>query len=134
MKIYKHRCVIFHVVFIIIAILIILQGCAGSTLTGDIIKPDTQIKDVKVSCMQECLMKQNIFKHTFKYDDSYPPTIYVYITGEWNKLDDETQDSVLNAIGTLWHECNPDNLAVLTVMAYDVNDMPVKAVFVSKGE
>jgi len=134
---YKRRWLIFYIsLWVICAILIIwaLQGCGGSTLTGNIIKPNTQIQDVKVSCMQEGLINQNVFKYTFKYDDSYPPTIYVYITGEWNKLDDKNQESTLYDIGRIWHACNPDNLAVLTVLAYDINDMAIMAVFVSKGD
>ena len=120
-------------IFSVIAFLIwILLGCASSTLTGDIIKEDKTIKDPQVACLQDSIKKQSIFKHTFKYDDSYPPCLYVYITGEWNTLDDATKDSTLNAIGKYWHQCNPDNMAILTVMAYDSNNMPVLAVFVSK--
>jgi hypothetical protein len=115
-----------------IGILICLYGCSKSTLSGKVINENKTIEDPQVACLQDSIKKQTIFKHTFKYDDSYPPTLYVYITGEWNNLSDETKESTLIAIGKQWHRCNPDNLVVLTIMAYDLNNTPAMAVFVSK--
>jgi hypothetical protein len=122
---------IFISVVFLIWLLCTMAGCGVSTLIGKVIKENTTIKNPQVSCLQDSIKKQSIFKHTFKYDNSYPPCLYVYITGEWNSLDDESKESTLNAIGKYWHKCNPDNMAILTVMAYDSN-MPVLAVFVSK--
>ena len=131
-KSFLHVLALIACMAICIGSLILLYGCASSTLSGDIIKAEKTMDDPQVACLQDLIKKQTIFKHTFKYDDSYPPTLYVYITGEWNKLNDEAKDSTLSAIGKYWHQCNPDNLAILTVMAYDSNNMPVLAVFVSK--
>ena len=119
---------------LILCLLVVLYGCGGSTLSGDIIKENKTIDDPKVACLQDSIKKQTIFKHTFKYDDSYPPTLYVYITGEWTSLDDEARESTLTALGNMWQSCNPGNNAVLTVMAYDSNNIPLLAVFVSKED
>lgn len=118
----------------LIWILICMIGCAGSTLSGDVIKENKTIDDPQVACLQDAMKKQSVFKHTFKYDDSYPPTLYVYITGEWSSLDDNAKESTLNAIGKEWQRCNPDNMAVLTVLAYDSNDIPVMAVYVTRED
>jgi len=121
-------------IIVLVLILWMLYGCGGSALLGDVIKENKTIDDPKVSCMQDSIKKQTIFKHTFKYDDSYPPTLYVYITGEWNSLDDEARESTLTAIGKIWQSCNPDNQAVLTTMAYDSNNIPLLAIFVTKED
>jgi len=126
------------VLALIIWLLCMVQGCTksipSSTLSGDVIKENKTIKDPQVACLQDSIKKQSIFKHTFKYDDSYPPTLYVYITGEWNYLDDYNRESTLTAIGKMWQKCNPDNQAVLTVMAYDSNNIPLLAIFVTKED
>jgi len=125
---------IFISVVFLIWLLLPIIGCGGSTLTGDVIKENKTIDDPKVACLQDSIKKQTIFKHTFKYDDSYPPTLYVYITREWNSLDDEARDSTLTVIGKMWQSCNPENWTVLTVMAYDSNDIPLLAVYVTKED
>lgn len=125
---------IFIAVVFLIWLLVSMIGCGGSTLTGDVIKENKTIDDPKVACLQDSIKKQSIFKHTFKYDDGYPPTLYVYITVEWNSLDDEAQESTLVSIGKMWQSCNPDNHAVLTVMAYDSNNLPLLAVFVTRED
>lgn len=119
-----------------ICISLTMLGCTktipSSSLSGDVIKENKTIKDSKIACLQDAIKKQSMFKHTFKYDDSYPPTLYVYITGEWSSLDDKARDSTLIAIGKMWQSCNPENRAVLTVMAYDSNNIPLLAVFVTR--
>lgn len=122
------------IIIIVLALAFSLQSCRSiKTFTGeDIIAPTIVIEDKKVTCLQEFLKKQTIFKSEFRYDNSYPPTIYVYMSTDWNTLNDDSKDLALRAIGWQWYKCNPDSSGPVTVIVYNSNEMPIKAVFVNK--
>ena len=111
----------------------IIDGCSVPILEK-VIKVDDKIKDSEVSCLEDFIINGALFKPDFKYDNSYPPSVTVYVTGKWNNLDDNSKEEQLKDVGRKWHECNPDNMTQVTIMAYDVNDMPVLAVYVMRGE
>jgi hypothetical protein len=114
--------------------ILFISSCGTMSSTEDTIKLGEEIRDPQVSCLQSAIVKDTLFKSDFKYDNSFPPTITVYIKGEWNSLSDEEKEERLKDVGRKWHECNPNNTAQVTIFAYDINNMPILAVFVMKGE
>lgn len=116
--------------------LVLIFGCVTSDneMYGEKIEATDKIKDVKVSCFQKVVSGSTIFKKDYVYDPEYPPTVYLYMDAGWHNLNEYEQEERLIEIGRKWYDCNPDNNGPLTLMVYDVNDMPVTAIFLDRGE
>lgn len=117
---------------IIIALFISLfiVSCLGGT-GEQIVKPDQDMDDPKLTCMQQVLVDHQIFQQDFVYKHE-TPELTVFAKGKYATLSDEDKDAVLESIGRQWQSCYPDDFRPMTLWLKDINDMIITVIFVTK--
>ena len=116
-------------VLLVLSIFIIsIISCASP---DEIIKPDSDTGDVKISCIQEALSNNQTFQQEFKFNQE-SPELTVYAKGAYSNLSDGEKDVVLEAIGKQWQLCYPDDFRPMTLWLKDINDTIITVIFVTK--
>lgn len=116
------------VLFVLLIFIIFIISC---TTPDTIIKPDHDIGDVKISCIQEVLSNNQNFQQEFKFNEN-GPELTVYAKGAYSNLSYNEKDVVLEAIGKQWQSCYPDDFRPMTLWLKDINDTIITVIFVTK--
>lgn len=116
---------------VLITLSIFIMFIVSCLPSNEIIKPDHDTGDVKLSCMQEVLSDNQNFQQEFKFDENIPE-LTVYVKGAYSNLSFNKKDAVLVELGNQWQSCYPDDFRPMTLWLKDFNGTIITVIFVTK--